>query len=159
MGIVWRGYGKKYEFLDKALYTNTTSSGDVTGYLMFGDPTNNYDITPKEFLDLVYGPEPCAEEEAVTQPDRQHPAAAQAAHLEQKEQCTKILSKLKKAPDILAAGIKHMEDRAALRDSPEGERSMKATVAAFNALEGTNLTEVQGWRFMCVLKHARAALR
>lgn len=34
---------------------------------------------------------------------------------------------------------------------------MKATVAAFNALEGTNLTEVQGWRFMCVLKHARAA--
>ena len=97
------------------------------------------------------------QEEAVTQPDRQHPAAAQAAHLEQKEQCTKILSKLKKAPDILAAGIKHMEDRAALRDSPEGERSMKATVAAFNALEGTNLTEVQGWRFMCVLKHARAA--
>ena len=166
VGIVWRDYGKKYEFLDRALYTNARSSGDVTSYLMFGDPTDDRSITPKEFLGLVYEPEPCAKEEAVTQPDPQHPAAAQAAYLEsitpvagfeQKEQCTKILSKLKKAPDILAAGIKHMEDRAALRDSPEGERSMKAAVTAFNALEGTNLTEVQGWRFMCVLKHARAA--
>ena len=166
VGIFWRDIGKKYEHLDKALYTNTRSSGDVTDYLMFGDLTNNCDITPKEFLDLVYGPEPCAEEEAVTQPDRHHPAAAQAAHLEsitsvigfeQKEQTAKIQSKFKRAPDILAAGIKHMEDRAALRDSPEGERSMKAAVTAFNALEGTNLTEVQGWRFMCVLKHARAA--
>lgn len=70
---------------------------------------------------------------------------------------SEMQSKFKKAPDILSAGIKHMEDRAALRDSPAGERSMKATVDAFNALEGTNLTEVQGWRFMCVLKHARAA--
>lgn len=157
VGIVWRDCGKKYEYLDKALYTNTKSSGDVTSYLMFGDPTDNHSMTPKEFLDLVYEPESCAKEGTVTQPDREHPAAAQAAYLEQKEQCMKILSKFKKAPDILAAGIKHMEDRAALRDSPEGERSMKATVAAFNALEGTNLTEVQGWRFMCVLKHARAA--
>lgn len=165
VGIVWRDRGKKYGHLERALYTNTRSSGDVTDYLMFGDPTNKYEITSKEFLDLVYEPEPCAEA-AVTQPDRQHPAAAQAAHLEsttsvidfeQEVQTTKIESKFKKAPDILAAGIKHMEDRAALRDSPEGERSMKATVAAFNALEGTNLTEVQGWRFMCVLKHARAA--
>lgn len=163
VGIVWRDGGKKYGCLDRALYTNTRSSGEVTSYLMFGDPTDAYSITPKEFLDLVYEPEPCAKEEAVTQPD--HPAAAQAAYLEsitpvddfkQKEQTAEIQSKFKRAPDILAAGAKHMEDRAALRDSPKGERSMKATVAAFNALEGTNLTEVQGWRFMCVLKHARA---
>lgn len=155
VGITWKNYGKKYEFLDRTLYTNTTSFGNVTGSLMFGDLTDDRRTTPKEFLDLVYEPE------AVTQ----HPAAAQAAHLEsttsvddfkQKEQTAKIQSKFKRAPDILAAGAKHLEDRAALRDS-EGERSMKATVAAFNALEGTNLTEVQGWRFMCVLKHARAA--
>ena len=156
VGISWVGGGEVYRYLDKALYTNTSDSGCVTHYLMFRSSTGNYNITPKEFLDLVYEPE------TVTQ----HPAAAQAAHLEsitsvvgfeQKEQTAKIQSKFKRAPDILAAGAKHMEDRAALRDSPEGERSMKATVAAFNALEGTNLTEVQGWRFMCVLKHARAA--
>lgn len=102
--------------------------------------------------------------------DHQHPAVALDASLaaaiksttttadyQLEEQVLEAQSKFKKAPDILSAGIKHMEDRAALRDSLEGERSMKAAVAAFNALEGTNLTEVQGWRFMCVLKHARAA--
>ena len=60
------------------------------------------------------------------------------------------------APDILTAGAKHMSDRAALRDAPSGERSMKRAVSAFNALEGVNLTETQGWRFMAVLNHARA---
>ncbi len=60
------------------------------------------------------------------------------------------------APDILTAGAKHMSDRAALRDAPSGERSMNRAVSAFNALEGVNLTETQGWRFMAVLKHARA---
>ena len=34
---------------------------------------------------------------------------------------------------------------------------MAATVAAFNALEGTRLSEAQGWRFMQALKLARAA--
>lgn len=44
--------------------------------------------------------------------------------------------------------------------SPDGqaqERSMAATVAAFNAIEGTALTERQGWAFMQVLKLTRAA--
>ena len=37
------------------------------------------------------------------------------------------------------------------------ERSMAATVAAFNAIEGTNLDERQGWAFMQTLKLVRAA--
>lgn len=60
-----------------------------------------------------------------------------------------------KAPDFLQAGLKHMQDRAATYDNPEGERSMKNTVAAFNALTGLSLTEQQGWLFMCCLKMAR----
>lgn len=54
-------------------------------------------------------------------------------------------------------------ERGRLRDSSAGqgetiaERSMAATVSAFNALEGAHLTEAQGWRFMQVLKLARAA--
>ena len=51
---------------------------------------------------------------------------------------------MKSAPDILKAGAQHMDDRAALRDSPGGERSMARAVMGYD----TDLTEVQGWRFM-----------
>ena len=60
------------------------------------------------------------------------------------------------APDFLERGAQHMRDRAAQRDKPDGERSMARAVAAFNAQEGTNLTEEQGWRFMIQLKYSRA---
>lgn len=60
------------------------------------------------------------------------------------------------AHDFLYAGIKHMEDRAAEYDSPEGERSMAATVEAFNAITGCDLNEVEGWLFMGVLKMVRS---
>lgn len=60
------------------------------------------------------------------------------------------------APDFLERGAQHMRDRAAQRDKPNGERSMARAVAAFNAQEGTNLTEEQGWRFMVQLKYSRA---
>lgn len=60
-----------------------------------------------------------------------------------------------KAPDILTAALGHMHDRAATYDKPEGERSMPATVAAFNALTGHNLTAEQGWAFMVLLKLCR----
>lgn len=59
------------------------------------------------------------------------------------------------AADILKAALGHMEDRAATYDKPEGERSMPATVAAFNALTGHTLTAEQGWLFMTVLKLCR----
>lgn len=60
------------------------------------------------------------------------------------------------AHEFLERGVNHMRDRAVQRDSDAGERSMARAVAAFNAQEGTNLTEVQGWRFMIQLKYARA---
>ena len=60
------------------------------------------------------------------------------------------------APDFLERGAQHMRDRAAQRDKPDGERSMARAVAAFNAQEGTNLTEEQGWRFMMQLKYSRS---
>ena len=60
------------------------------------------------------------------------------------------------APDFLTAAKGHMDDRAVTHDAPQGERSMAKTVAAFNALNGTEMTEVQGWQFMVLLKLARS---
>lgn len=66
------------------------------------------------------------------------------------------------APEVLRIAAITITERGAQRDTKTGngtpaERSMAATVAAFNALEGTSLSEAQGWRFMQVLKLARAA--
>ena len=58
--------------------------------------------------------------------------------------------------DILRAAIDAQIERANSRDLPNGERSMRRAVEVFNALEGASLTEAQGWRFMAVLKLARA---
>lgn len=60
------------------------------------------------------------------------------------------------ATDLLVQANEAIDQRAKLRDQPDGERSMARTVAAFNALHGCNLTEVQGWHFMLCLKLARA---
>lgn len=59
--------------------------------------------------------------------------------------------------DMLRRAADIIDQRGKERDSTGKERSMAATVAAFNALEGTNLTERQGWAFMQALKQARAA--
>lgn len=47
-----------------------------------------------------------------------------------------------------------IEARGRLRDTGQ-ERSMARTVAAFNALTGHTLTEVDGWAFMVILKLSR----
>lgn len=60
------------------------------------------------------------------------------------------------AHDILAAAAGHMKDRAATYDTPEGERSMGATVEAFKAVTGVEMTEEQGWLFMALLKSVRS---
>ena len=60
------------------------------------------------------------------------------------------------AHDILTTASKHMHDRAATYDRPEGERSMGATAEAFNAVTGHALTEEQGWLFMVLLKAVRS---
>lgn len=57
---------------------------------------------------------------------------------------------------ILRQAADDIDERATKRDTPGGERSMARCVGAFNALEGTDLTEIQGWRFMICLKLARA---
>lgn len=62
------------------------------------------------------------------------------------------------AQEILRNGAKTIDDRAAQRDMPNGERSMARAVAAFNGLVGGDrrLTETEGWLFMTCLKAARA---
>jgi hypothetical protein len=60
-----------------------------------------------------------------------------------------------KSTDYLNAAAAIQRARAAEYDKPEGERSMAQTVVAFNAITGQDLTESQGWEFMCVLKQVR----
>ena len=60
------------------------------------------------------------------------------------------------AANILTAALGHMCDRAATYDKPEGERSMGATVDAFEAVTGVSMTEEQGWLFMALLKAVRS---
>lgn len=61
----------------------------------------------------------------------------------------------KLAHEFLEAGVGHMKERARTYDRPEGERSMGATVTAFNALTRHTLSEEQGWLFLELLKAAR----
>lgn len=63
------------------------------------------------------------------------------------------------APALLAAAAQHMIDRAATYDKPEGERSMGATVAAFNAVTGRDLRESEGWLLLGLLKMVRSEQR
>ncbi len=60
------------------------------------------------------------------------------------------------AHNILKKAAQHMQDRAATYDKPEGERSMGATVKAFNVVTSNALTEEQGWLFMALLKAVRS---
>lgn len=59
------------------------------------------------------------------------------------------------ASDFCTQAAAEMKDRAASRDC-DGERSMERTVKAFNAMFGKDLTTVQGWQFMELLKMARS---
>lgn len=56
---------------------------------------------------------------------------------------------------VLENAANTINKRAADRDV-EQERSMAGTVAAFNAIHGTNLTESMGWSFMTLLKMKRS---
>ena len=60
------------------------------------------------------------------------------------------------ADNFLKQGISEMENRATTYDAAGGERSMAKTVAMFNAMTGFNLSEEQGWKFMCCLKLVRS---
>lgn len=60
------------------------------------------------------------------------------------------------AQEIIHAAEECIGDRAASRDQANGERSMARCVRAFNGITGHNLTTREGWKFMILLKLARA---
>jgi hypothetical protein len=64
---------------------------------------------------------------------------------------------LASASDILRGAAAIIDDRATKRDQLSGERSMARCVAAFNAIYGAEMTEVQGWQFMSLLKMVRGS--
>lgn len=66
------------------------------------------------------------------------------------------MSEMQNLPSyVLRRGAQHLEDRAAVYDK-RGERSIGATVAAFSAITGVQMTEEQGWLFMTLLKAVRS---
>ena len=60
------------------------------------------------------------------------------------------------APGFLdeAAGV--MKQRAALRDSEEGERTAAQIAKVFNAITGNSITEADAWLFLIVMKIVRS---
>ena len=62
---------------------------------------------------------------------------------------------MKSSQDFLKAAVRIQDERAKDYDKPEGERSMAATVAAFNAITGQSLTEAHGWLLLETLKNVR----
>ena len=60
------------------------------------------------------------------------------------------------AQEFLADAASLLDERGAVYDKAGSERSMQKIVQVFNFLTGHQLTEVEGWRFMMVLKEVRA---
>ena len=57
VGFLWEIGSKEYLNPDAVQYSNTTGSGYVTAYCMWGSTTKECNMTAEEFLDLVYEPE------------------------------------------------------------------------------------------------------
>lgn len=97
------------------------------------------------------------------------PAISRAAHTqaapvaEQAGNVTNLHAGPVDAQEVLRRAAVTINQRGAQRDTATGlseapqERSMAATVAAFNAIHKTSLTVTQGWAFMQLLKATRAA--
>lgn len=58
--------------------------------------------------------------------------------------------------DILGQVSDLVAGRGNERDMPDGERTIPRTVAAFNAITGKDMTPVEGWLFMIILKLCRS---
>ncbi len=83
----------------------------------------------------------------------------EASRVRRKEALAEAVS----AAGILCSAASAVEDRAAQRDQPSGERSMGRAVAMYRALNdgiptsrGALMSELDGWRFMVCLKLARS---
>lgn len=59
------------------------------------------------------------------------------------------------AESFLNQAANTMVERGKTYDKPTGERSMGATVAAFNAITGNELKEQDGWLILLLLKQVR----
>ena len=59
------------------------------------------------------------------------------------------------ALDAMGEAAQTIGQRGKDYDKTEGERSMTATVAAFNAVTGAHMSESDGWLFMLLLKQVR----
>ena len=59
------------------------------------------------------------------------------------------------APMLCKRAYDLLSERGKQYDGSNQERSMASTIAAFNAIYGTTMTELQGWHFMCLLKMVR----
>lgn len=60
-----------------------------------------------------------------------------------------------KSTEFLQAAIDVQAERGKQYDKPTGERSMAATVSAFNCITGSMLEESDGWMFLGLLKLVR----
>ena len=60
-----------------------------------------------------------------------------------------------KSTEFLQAAIDVQAERGKQYDKPTGERSMGATVTAFNAITGRDLSEAEGWLLLQTLKDVR----
>lgn len=62
-----------------------------------------------------------------------------------------------KSTEFLQSAMDVQKERGKQYDKPSGERSMAATVSAFNCITGYTLEEADGWMFMGLLKLVRQA--
>lgn len=60
-----------------------------------------------------------------------------------------------KSTEFLQAAIDVQVERGKQYDKPSGERSMAATVSAFNCITGSMMEESDGWMFLGLLKLVR----
>jgi hypothetical protein len=60
-----------------------------------------------------------------------------------------------KSSEFLQSAIDVQAERGKQYDKPTGERSMGATVTAFNAITGRDLSEAEGWLLLQTLKDVR----
>ena len=71
----------------------------------------------------------------------------------QEQPATKAISKT--AQDLLKDAFDTLNARGVDYDKPAGERSMAKTVAVFNLMTDSTMTEEEGWQFMKCLKQVR----
>lgn len=60
-----------------------------------------------------------------------------------------------KSTEFLQAAMDVQAERGKQYDKPSGERSMAATISAFNCITGSMLEESDGWMFLALLKLVR----